>query len=164
MCASGTVARVVTDTASPSAVDYSGIWGAVIALGFNGYTNGVAALAGSGYDAPAHGIVGISFDIDLVPYANNTLSFRVEFPSAAVPGTTDSDAAYWNGATSNGSPVTAGQNVILWSNVLGPMYETSAPPFDPSQLVAIQFHVIASASAPTPFSFCISNLTALTSP
>jgi hypothetical protein len=101
---------------------------------------------------------------DTVPLANSMVSFRVEFPTAAVPGTTDADAAYWNGATSNGSPVTAGTNVVLWSNVAGPMYETSAPPFDPTQLLAIQFHVIASASGTTPFSFCISNLTALTSP
>jgi hypothetical protein len=164
MCASGTAARVVTDTASPTAVDYSGIWGAVIALGFNGYTNGIAALPGSGYDAPAHGIVGVSFDIDTVPSTGGALAFRVEFPTAAVPGVTDTDSAYWDGATSNTSPVTVGKNVILWSNVLGPMYEISAPPFDPTQLVAIQFHVITNATTAVPFNFCISNLTALTSP
>jgi hypothetical protein len=164
MCASGTVAQAVADPASPSAIDYSGIWGAVIGLGFHGYGDGSLATSGEAYDATAHGVVGISFDIDMVPYANSSLSFRVEFPTAAVPGTSDSDAAYWNGATSNGSPVTAGKNVILWTNVLGPMYETVPPPFDPSKLVAIQFHVIASPSGPTPFNFCISNLTALTSP
>ncbi len=164
MCASGTVAQVVADPATGSSLDYSGIWGAVIGLGLNGNAFGATGSTSNPYNAGAHGIVGISFDIDTVPYANSSLSFRVEFPTAAVPGTTDLDAAYWNGATSNGSPVTAGANVILWSNVLGPMYETAPPAFDPSQLLAVQFHVIGSPSGPVPFNFCISNLTALTTP
>ncbi|HEY6476535.1 MAG TPA: hypothetical protein VI456_08115 [Polyangia bacterium] len=164
MCASGTVAQVVADAATGASPDYSGIWGAVIGLGLNGTGFGSTGSTSNAYDPTAHGIVGVSFDIDMVPYANSSLAFRVEFPTAAVPGTTDLDAAYWNGATSNGSPVTAGQNIILWSNVLGPMYELSAPPFDPTQLLAVQFHVIGSPVGPVPFNFCISNLTALTTP
>jgi hypothetical protein len=160
MCASGTVARIVADAASGLQPDYGGIWGAYIGLGFNGYGGygkGTAS-ASNAYNATAHGIVGISFQIDAVPSA-----IRVEFVTAAVPGKTDRYPAYWDGF-SNLSPVTAGSNAILWSDVLGPMYEIPAPAFDPTQLVAVQFTVVSNDKSPTPFSFCISNLTALTSP
>lgn len=54
--------------------------------------------------------------------------------------------------------------MVLWNDVLGPMYRVGAAAFDPTQLVGVQFHVTANNGAPVPFNFCISNLTLLTSP
>jgi hypothetical protein len=165
MCASGTGAQIVYDAASGSTPDYGGIWGVYIGLGFNGYAGyGNGNGASTPYNATAHGIVGISFQIDAVPTSGSTPALRVEFPTAAMPGKTDRYPAYWDGLGFNLSPVTVGTNVILWSDVSGPMYEVVAPAFDPTQLLGVQFSVVTNSKAPTPFNFCISNLTALTSP
>jgi len=156
MCASGTVAKAVADRGSGTAIDYTGIWGAYIAMGFN-VAAGDAGTQ-SPYDATAHGITGISFDIDAVP----TSALRVEFTTSAVPGTTDTEEAYWGGATLNSSPVIAGTNSFIWSAVSGPMYETNYPAFDPTKILSIQFHVISNPIGSVNFNFCISNLKALT--
>lgn len=164
MCASGTVAQVVADTASAGALDYGGIWGAYIALSFNGVGAADGSATPSPYNAPAHGITGIAFDIDNVPPANGAPSLRVELTTSVIPGTTDKQPAYWNGAIQNNSPVSPGTNSFYWANVSRPMSEANYPAFDPTKILAIQFHVIANPSSPINFNFCISNLIALTTP
>jgi hypothetical protein len=176
MCASGSVAQVVMDTASPSAPDNSGIYGAYIALGLNQVASdgGAAVRTNNGapvdggtvfdtYDATKHGIVGFSFDVDNVPSGG----LQVEFTTAAVPGRTDfspgSTPAYWGGKTSGASLVVSGSNVIPLSQVGGPWYLTDPPPFDPTKIIEIAFHAGANTTGPLPFNFCISNLVALTS-
>jgi hypothetical protein len=42
------------------------------------------------------------------------------------------------------------------------MYLTAAPPFDPTKLEMISFHVVSNTSAPTSYSFCINNVMLLT--
>jgi hypothetical protein len=154
MCTAGTVARVINGP-EPSGMmpDYSNIWGAGIGLD----------LASTGGDNPmktpfnftAAGITGISFEIDMVPLPG----LRVEFPMPATEGHADG-SNYWGAAmTFPPSPVVAGVNVVKWNEVMGPR---GAIPFDPTQVLSIQFHVPASAAASGTFQYCISNLTLLT--
>lgn len=152
MCTSGTIAQVI---AGPDGMpDYSNIWGAGIGVD-------LAGMAGAGecdpkpvWDAIAHGVTGISFKIDMVPLTG----LRVEFPMPATEGHTDG-SDYW-GATMNypPSPVMAGVNVVKWDQVTGPR----GIPFDPTQMLAVQFHAPAATSAAGTYSFCISELTFLT--
>ena len=59
------------------------------------------------------------------------------------------------------SPVKMGHNEILWTKVTGPFYDTVAPPFDPTTILSIQFHVPTSTGAAAAYMFCISNLSAI---
>jgi hypothetical protein len=52
-----------------------------------------------------------------------------------------------------------GNNVVRWADVTAPR---GAIPFEPSQILSIQFHVPANTMARGAYSFCISNLTFLT--
>jgi len=152
MCTKGTVAKVVD-------MMYSAIWGA--GIGFD--LNNAGADGGTGknaWDATAHNITGFQFDIDNVPTGGQ---MRVEFPTNAIPGTTDIKAAYWGGATNNLSPFTKpGTYKVHWTDVGGPMYLTTATPFKPQNIVSMQFHVVANTSSTVPFQYCISNLVPLT--
>jgi hypothetical protein len=172
MCTSGIVAQVMPDDGSTD--DYTAIWGNMIAFDLNypldiqGDGRAEAGVGGvdSGvgtrgqYDAPGHGVTGFAFDIYTPPGAGN---FRVEFTTQG----TEDNVAYSDGATSNFSPVTfSGHYEIRWPDVGGPLYlvnnGTTPPPFDPSKLETVRFHVITNAVAPVPYSFCISNVIALT--
>jgi hypothetical protein len=155
MCTSGVSAQVIADnTGSPA---YSSIWGNIV--GFDVANPGSYSEGGStrmAYDAPAHGITGFAFDIDAVPAGGQ---IRVAFQTVG----TESSAAYWGGATMNLSPIAGpGHYEMRWSEIGGPFYLTSPPPFDPTKLEAIQFHVVSNTGAPVPFSFCLSNLMLLT--
>jgi hypothetical protein len=143
MCTWGVAAQILnlSGTTMPA---YSAIWGAGIGLAFNNFNP---------YDAGAHGITGISFEIDTPPELALTVSFPVSYTS---------NYPAWEGAVSGFSPVYPGVNVVKWADVGGPMYAANPPPFDPSQLEGMQFQVLPSVLQPTPFAFCLSNLTALT--
>jgi hypothetical protein len=155
MCTSGVSAQVIPD--STGALAYSAIWGNMIAFELNNpgrYDEGVSKRLP--YDAPAHGITGFAFDIDAVPPGGH---IRVNFPTVA----TELNAAYWNGATMDGSPILGpGHYEMRWPEIGGPMYLTNPPPFDPSQLISIAFFVYSNSLAPVPFDFCVKNLMMLT--
>lgn len=159
MCTSGTAA-VVRNGTSSNAPDYGDLWGAGIGLDFND----------PGGDAGTRGYLdlsqfkGIAFDFsaDILPIA----AMRVNFPFLGMHG---ADAPYWMGATMSASPLlgttASPQHVeIDWSDVRGPFYLTqqtppvTPPDFDPTAVQGIQFQVFTNASAPTPYSFCVSEL------
>jgi hypothetical protein len=71
------------------------------------------------------------------------------------------DPAFWGGDLTQ-SPVNVGHNQFHWSSVLGPYYLVIAPAFDRSMILSIRFHMPALTATPSSYSFCISNLTALT--
>jgi hypothetical protein len=148
MCTAGTVAKVVNG--GNGMPDYTNISGAGIALD-------LLAPAGSAampYNATAHGILGIAFDIDQVPLP----SLRVEFPDAETAPQGIYGADYWGATTTfPPSPIAPGTNVVRFAQVTSPM--AANPPFDPTMLLSIRFHVATTIGSAGPYSFCISRLT-----
>jgi hypothetical protein len=149
MCTSGTVAKVIPIVGG-TMPDYTQIWGAGIGLDLNNGGGEAGAVKGT-YNATAAGVIGIAFDLDVVPLA----TMRVEFPNA-----TATNAAFWGGDL-QASPVKAGHNEIKWADVKGPFYDTAAPVFDPKTIYSIQFHVPTTGTSAAPYNFCISNLSAI---
>ena len=161
MCTSGTVAKVIDLTgktgcpATSASCDYSNIFGAGIGLDVNN-AGGDAGAVKLPLDMTAAGVIGISFDIDAVPLTG----LRVEFPT----DTTANTAAIWKPAKTKNytSPLAAGHNVILFSDVIQPDYIMGAAKLDATKLVSIQFHVPTTTTASAAYTFCISNLAAVT--
>jgi hypothetical protein len=155
MCTSGTAAQVVSG--SDGQLAWTSIWGNII--GFDLVDPGADrwSTAGPSYDAIARGITGFAFDIDAVPAGGR---LRVGFATAG----TEKAPAYWGGALEDLSPITApGHYEMRWAEIGGPKYlGPSAPPFDPTMLKWIQFHVASTNIGPVPYGFCISNATLLT--
>jgi hypothetical protein len=147
MCTAGVAARVINVVGS-TIPDYNKISGAGIALSFN-----LADMTATPrpYNAFANGVRGIAFDIDNVPAPG----IRVQFPTATAP-----NPAFWGGFNVV-SPVVAGHNEVLWTHVEGPFYDAVAPAFDPTTVLRVEFLVPTNATAASPFSFCVSNLSAL---
>jgi hypothetical protein len=161
MCTNGTVAKVANmpGTTTPA---YSAIWGAGVGFDLNnGGTDDGGTGAKQTYDAVAHGVTGFSFHIDMTgPPTGGQM--RVEFPTYAMMGVTDINAAYWGGASTDLSPFTkAGDFSFTLAEVGGPHYATSPPAFDPTKILSMQFHVVANTSSTVPFTYCISNVQAL---
>jgi len=148
MCTQGTVAKILNITGG-STPDYNNIWGAGIGLDLNN-AGGDAGAVKKTYNATAAGVIGMAFDIDVVPAAN----MRIEFPTNAT------NAAFWDGLKQI-SPVAVGHNEVLWTKVTGPFYDATAPAFDPTSIFSIQFHVLTSATSAGTYNFCISNLSAI---
>jgi len=151
MCTSGTAAKVLTQVGG-TMPDYTWMWGAGIGLDLNN-GGGDAGATKLPYNATAAGVVGIAFDIDSVPLA----TLRVELPTATQDGTS---AAFWGGDQMS-SPILKGHNEFLWKDVKGPFYDSVAPPFDPTTILSIQFHIPTTTTASAAYSFCISNLSAI---
>jgi hypothetical protein len=161
MCTEGTVAQIIDIPGMAGMPDYSNIFGGGIGLDLNN-PGGDASVKGP-YNAIAHGVIGISFDID-------TLSgipldgLRVEFPTM---NTQDYGAAFWGGDLMK-SPVKTGHNEIKWADVKGPFYyqvngvAATPPPFDPTTIISLQFHAIPGTGGASMYHFCISNVMALT--
>lgn len=151
MCTSGTVAKVID-------MMYSAIWGAGIGFDLNNAGND-GGTGKNAWDAGAHNVTGFSFHIDTPPTGGQ---MRVEFPTNAVPGTTDINAAYWGGAGNNLSPIKNGGDYSFhWADVGGPMYLSAPTPFDKTKIQSMQFHVVSNTMSTIPFTYCISNLTPL---
>lgn len=154
MCTSGEVAQVLTKEGETDP-DYSNMWGAGIGLDLNN-AGGEGAVKME-WDATAAGVTGVAFDIDMVA------PLRVEFPMTATEGHVDG-SNYWGASSSwPNSPIMAGHNELYWGAVHHP---NDAVPLDPNnvKILGIQFHVPANTSSSTPYAFCISNLTFLTTP
>jgi hypothetical protein len=154
MCTAGTAAQVVFG--SDGTLAWSAIWGNMVGVYFAKTDPSLTAPAGS-FDAPAHGITGVAFDVDgnLPPGRLRLLVGTAE---------NDSNSAYWDGATMSASPFQGpGHYEIRWSEIGGPLYlGADAPPFDPTKIESVAFHIIGNNDAPAPYDFCISKLVLLT--
>jgi hypothetical protein len=150
MCTAGIAESVLAQINAPAELDYGAMWGAGIGFGLNG------AIVKTPYDATAHGVIGVTFDIDHVPPSG----IRVEFPT---PATANNPAAWSpNAGTPNfTSPVSSGHNVILFSDVAEPSYVLTPSGFDPTQILAMHFHVPTTSVAGS-YAFCISNVALVT--
>jgi hypothetical protein len=155
MCTSGTVAQVIavvgTAAGGSAMMDYSNIFGAGIGLDLNnpGLDGGTGMKMP--FDAASKMVIGISFDLDVLP----ATGLRVEFPF----GSASNPAGVWKpNKTSYASPVSAGHNVLLFASVMQPSYVTAPVPFDPTTLTSIQFHIPTSIMAAAPYAFCIDHL------
>jgi hypothetical protein len=145
MCTVGVTGKVVLN--SEGRMDYLHIWGARIAF----------TLSDDGpYDAPAHGVTGFAFHIDSEPPPKEAL--RVTVSSA----TASADPPFWGGATAESSPIHVGRNELRWVDVGGPIWTEHPPRLDPSRLLSIAFSVPADPGGTKAFSFCISDVAALT--
>ena len=180
MCTTGETAVILpckpgVATSGCPGSDYSNIWGAGIGFDFNankGMPDGDGAK--HPWNPDAHGVKGVSFELDVVPRPG----FRVEFPmvlldteaaQVALPnGATTDDhpdgAPYWGASSAFGdSPVVVSPqvNVVRWEAVKKPGTSTTYV-FDKARLLGIQFHVPAVKAAPRgAYAFCISKLTFL---
>jgi hypothetical protein len=154
MCTSGTVAKVIVDPGSGT-LDYSNIWGAGIGLDFNHIAGDSARGV---YSAPAHNVVGVSFNIDQVPAGG----VRVTFPTM----NTVTTPPIWmaNAVANYTSPLKVGYNEVRWAQVMSPGYATNPPAFDQTLLLGINFHVPTTTTASQSYSFCISNLSFILGP
>ena len=125
-------------------------------VGFDLATRDPTRTTVGAYDAPAHGITGVAFDIE-----GNLPVGRVR--ALVTTAENDSDAAYWDGAQQDVSPFHGpGHYEIRWPEVGGPLYlGRGAPPFDPTKIEAIVFHVVGNI-APVSYDFCINNVMLLT--
>ena len=168
MCTTGETAVVLPcgpgvplcDAGTP---DYSNMWGAGIGLDLNAEG---ATDAGPGekhpYDPASHGVVGIAFEIDVVPLPK----LRVEFPMLLPDGTSTEDhpdgSPYWEADSDySASPVEQGRNEVRLQDVRSPRTNYQ---FDPQKILAVQFHVpaITSGTSRGAYTFCIENLEFLT--
>jgi hypothetical protein len=151
--------------------DTSDVWGNTIGFDLN-HPPGDGGLDGSYganvYDSGAHHVYGFAFQIS--PLVNTPQDnviplppIRVEFPTEG----TEADPAYWVGPNIGLSPVSPGPlsgiYQIRWAEIGNPL-DPSAPPFAPSKLKSIQFHVPSNAANATPYSYCILNTFMLTTP
>jgi hypothetical protein len=150
MCVAGSVGRVVNNAMGQP--DYDHIWGA--GIGFDFADTGTPPEVIGPYNAPAKGVAGIAFDLDMVPGTG----IRVDFLTPA----TENNPASWGGLTLALSPVKVGRNEIRWADVGGPNYIAPPPPFDPTRILSVHFHVPADTRAAATFRFCISNVAVLT--
>jgi hypothetical protein len=152
--------------------DFANVWGAGIGFDFNankGPPEGDGAKRT--WNPATYGVVGVSFEIDNVPPAG----LRVEFPilltpaeatTASLPAGSSTDdhpdgAPYW-GATSSfpNSKVVAGAvNKVYFATDVKPPRTNYQ--YLPEKMLGIQFHVVASQSARSPYEFCVKNLTFL---
>jgi len=153
MCTSGIAAQVLMGNDGQFA--WSAIWGNIVGFNLATPDSGPAPAVGN-YDAPAHGITGFAFNIDgVLPFGH----LRVLVTTAD----NHTDSAYWDGAAMDLSPYSGpGRYAIRWPEVGGPLYLGGAPPFDPTKIEAIGFHVVSRETEAAPYAFCISNVALLT--
>jgi hypothetical protein len=156
MCTTGVAAPVMTGSDGQPA--WSSIWGTLVGFNLAEMPDPAGGPPVPGpYDAVARGFVGFAFDLDgQIPIGH----MRVDVATV----TTNNNAAYWMGATSDVSPVGAPARFeVRWPEVGGPMYlGPSAPPFDPREITSIRWQVVANTFGPVPYSFCIRNVALLT--
>ena len=148
MCLSGTAAQVI---GTPP--DYSNIYGIGIGLDLNNMGGNKQP-----YDAASNDVVGFEFDVSGLP---TTGTVRVELPIPA----TDSSGDSYSETLAQG---TTHMKVLFSDSSFAPSFTppngTTEPPFNPSTVESIQFHVVTQVSASIPVTnFCINNLAAVVS-
>ena len=118
------------------------------ASGSGGGTKGI-------WDAHAYGGVAFDFSGTMVP----ARGLRVSFVFA---GQGPDGPPSYQGTAQPYSTLNAGSHVVIhWDAVGGPYGASNPVLFDPSKLQNMQVSVLGSASAPTPYQFCLANLVAL---
>jgi len=151
MCTSGTVSRVLDLNGAP---DYANMFGTGIGFNLATTTNGDPGI----FDARAHRVTGVQFDLDSVPAAGLYVGFATPASDAGSLG-----PEYWGANPAfQSSPVVAGTNTVLFSNVQSPGPDTV--PIDVTQLESMQFQVRSSTTQSSTFAYCISNVKALLAP
>jgi hypothetical protein len=151
MCLSGAAAQVV---GTPP--DYSNIFGIGIGLDFNN----PSGTPGT-YNASMNKVTGFQFTVAGLPSG----TVRVEFSEPATDKTGDA----WSYTLTTAGQVTiqlqSGTGAGELSPAFTPPMGTTEPPFDPTTLEAIQFHVVTDTTSPIAVSnFCISDLAAIVCP
>jgi hypothetical protein len=153
MCLSGVVAQVI---GTPP--DYSDIYGIAMGQAFNSVTGTLEP-----YDASLHGIVAFQFNVSNLP---TTGYAEILFPETATDATGDA----WGSILTGNGPVTVYLQSGFGTGELAPSFtppfgSPPQPPFDPTTLEAIEFHVVADTTNAIPVSnFCISDLAAIVCP
>jgi hypothetical protein len=164
MCTQGTVAQVIDLTgmtgcpAVSSSCDYSNIFGGGVGISLNSYEtdDGGAPLAPLPYNATSHHVIGISFTLSALPPSGLIIKF-------ATP--TTMGIWKWQKDKSYASPVVAGPNTVLFSDVTQPDYVVGYTPcmvLDATAIVGVSFSVPALTSGAQSYDFCISDFAALT--
>ena len=120
----------------------AGAWGAGIALELNDLP------PQQPYDTVAHMVKGFCFELT-GPTIPST-SIRVAFPTKDVP-----DDVYFSAVT------TPGQHTVLFSDTAQGSWVTKKVPFEPTLVMLLQFQIPSTTTAPVPWNFCISGLTAI---
>ncbi|HEY2405029.1 MAG TPA: hypothetical protein VGI10_03455 [Polyangiaceae bacterium] len=161
----GTVEKVLDIVGMAGSPDYDKMWGAGIGCDLNNPGNADGGVdMKSPYDAPAHHVVGISFDFDTPDHTLPSTGLRVEFPTP----TTQTAAHVWRPAGSGDnyvSPIAIGTNEILFaSDVEQPDYVMNKVDFNSAQVLSVQWHVPTTVTAGASYSFTIQNFSLLTLP
>jgi hypothetical protein len=151
MCLSGTAAQVI---GTPP--DYSNIFGIGIGLDFNNPSGTVGT-----YDATMNHVTGFQFTVAGLPMG----TVRVELQEPA----TDTSGDAWSYTVTANGQVTVNLKSGTGAGDLSPAFTppmgTTEPPFDPTKLEAIQFHVVTNKTASIMVNnFCISDLAAIVCP
>ncbi len=151
MCLSGTAAQVI---GTPP--DYSNIFGIGIGLDLNNPSGTPAP-----FNASANHVTGFQFNVSGLP----TGTVRVEIQEPATDKTGDA----WSYTLTGAGPVTvqlaSGSGAGQLSPSFTPPTGTTQPAFDPTNVEAIQFHVVTSTTGAVPVSsFCVSDLAAIVCP
>jgi hypothetical protein len=169
MCTMGRVAVVpeckpgVPDCPSGTH-DFRNVWGAGIGLNLNiDRANPDEKLV---YDPTDHGILGVSFVLDMDEHVDVRVEFPFALPEGSEPPSTENHPAgspYWGAFNGyDKSPAKEGFNRFRWNDVRSPVDDYV---FDPTQILAIQFHVPAvnpdANARPQAYHFCVSELTFL---
>jgi hypothetical protein len=153
MCLSGTAAQIPALGAS---YDYSNVFGIGIGLNFNDPPPGTQELP---YPAPMNHVVGFQFMVSGLP-TGTVLAEIDETATDMAPFDAYSYSITGNGLTT--VMLAAGIGPGELSESFTPPSGTTEPPFDPSTVDAIHFHVLTSTSGPiTVSNFCISDLSAI---
>ncbi|MEO8177476.1 MAG: hypothetical protein ABI895_01460 [Deltaproteobacteria bacterium] len=146
ICLSGTASQIMTNAAT-TMPDYSRYWGG--GIGFN-----LADLGGTGgvKPWPRGRVVGFSFTIT----------------GTGIPpmGQFRFGVNYFDGATINPNycvNITTGANTIRFNQIVDQCYNPTpgAPLAATAQIESLKWQVATVVTGPTPFNFCVTNLTAI---
>ncbi|HXJ23782.1 MAG TPA: hypothetical protein VMT03_26440, partial [Polyangia bacterium] len=141
VCASGVVPPGAGGASGGLAVDFN-------AAGDSGGVKGI-------WDAGSYG--GVAFD-----FSGATVPDRAMLVSFPFAGQGPDGPPTYQGTAQSYSALASGQHVVIhWDAVGGPYGAATPVLFDPSKLQSMLVQVLGSAGGPTPYQFCLANLTAL---
>lgn len=146
ICVSGTAAAIPPDPADPGNFLYGDVWGA--AVGFN-LANPGDAIGGPGPWARG-GITGFSYTLSGADIPTG-MRFTVKYD-----GEPENADQYCSGVVGGAGPQTN-----LFANVSQACWEAGGVALPASDLVALQWGIVAETAGPVTFDFCIDDLTAI---